>query len=117
LQKPGALQSASKRHDYGTKPHHLGGEAMTSKWIDGKLFYKNEFRYIATATRRTVPQFKRRALTAGPLSPQLEFELYDMKPTVRRFEKRKDAEKWLSYEKLWGAVTRLDVRAAWFRAA
>jgi hypothetical protein len=64
---------------------------MSSKWIDGKLWYKTEFRYIATAIRRTTPRLQLRARTADAPSPQPEFELFDIKPTVRRFEKRKDA--------------------------
>ena len=86
---------------------------MNSKWIDGKLHYKNEFRYIATVIRRTVPRLTIRGRAAGAPAPQLELDLFDSAPTVRRFGLRKDAEKWLSYERTWGARASLDVRSAW----
>jgi hypothetical protein len=89
---------------------------MITKWIDGQLYHKNEFRYIATAIRRTVPRltFRSRPVSRAR-APQLEFEFYDSKPTVRRFELRKDAEKWLSYEKMWGAFTKLEVSRQWLK--
>jgi hypothetical protein len=31
---------------------------MSSKWIDGKLWYKEDFRYIATALRRDPTGFE-----------------------------------------------------------
>jgi len=72
---------------------------VSSKWIAGQLWYKEDFRYVATALRRDATGF----------------ELYEQKPIVRRFEKRKDAEKWLKYERSHGALTKLDVRAAYYR--
>jgi len=72
---------------------------MSSKWIDGQLWYKEDFRYIVTALRRDPTGFQH----------------YEEKATIRRFEKRKDAEKWLKYEKSLGALTKLDIRAAYYR--
>lgn len=73
---------------------------MTSKWIDGQLWYKEDFRYIATALRRDPTGVER----------------YEEKATIRRFERRKDADKWLKYEKSHGALTKLDIRAAYYRS-
>lgn len=64
-----------------------------------KIRHKVDFRYIATVLHR------------DPTG----FDLYDEKVVERRFEKRKDAEKWLRYEKRQGALTKLNIRPAYYR--
>lgn len=72
---------------------------MSSKSIDGQLWYMEDFRYIATALR---------------LDPT-GIERYAEKATVRHFEKRKEADKWLKCDKSHGVLTKLNVCVVYYR--